>query len=166
MRQNQIQQDISRDMVLDGSFDIAAPEQDMGRPSLAARLQARLFASRFDRDVELGAVIIPGTPLALHVARITSMKERHSLARALRGAVEVTDSFRRGVSARVPIHSGQVAGCRSEIEQITSLLQAPVPVHPRGMARLRTLLTNGGGPLYQGGSGSLAAELRAVLAAL
>ena len=122
MRQNQIQQDISRDMVLDGSFDIAAPEQDMGRPSLAARLQARLFASRFDRDVELGAVVIPGTPLALHVARITSMKERHSLARALRGAVEVTDSFRRGVSARVPIHSGQVAGCRSEIEQITSKL--------------------------------------------
>jgi len=39
-------------------------------------------------------------------------------------------------------------------------------VHPRGMARLRMLLTDGTGPLYDGGSGSLAAELRAVAAAL
>lgn len=78
MRQNQFHQDINQDIVLDGRFEIAAPEHDMGRPSLAARLMARLFASRLDREVEAGTVVVPGTPLAAHVARLTSVQERHS----------------------------------------------------------------------------------------
>ena len=166
MRQNQIQQDINQDIVLDRNFDISAQEQDMGRPSLAARLQARLFASRLNREVEAGAVVVPGTPLAVHVARLTSVQQRQALARGLCRAVDATDSPRQGVSVPFPIHSGRVAGCRSEIDQITSLLESPRPVRPRGMARLWTLLTDGTGPLYDGGSGSLAAELRAVMAAL
>ena len=170
MRQNQfhqdINQDINQDIVLDGRFEIAAPEHDMGRPSLAARLMARLFASRLDREVEAGTVVVPGTPLAAHVARLTSVQERHSLARGLRRVLDTTGSNRRGINSPFPIHSGQVAGCRSEIEDITLLLHSPRPVHPRGMARLRILLTDGTGPLFQDGSGSLAAELRAVRAAL
>lgn len=165
MRQNQFQQDINQHIVLDGNFDTAAPEQDMGRPSLTARLLARLFAFRLDREVEAGAVVVPGTPLAAHVERLTSVKERHSLARALRRTIAAT-STQHGVSTRVPIHSDQVAACRSEIDHITLLLHSPRPVHPRGMARLRNLLSDGTGPLYRDGSGSLAAELRAVLAAL
>jgi len=39
-------------------------------------------------------------------------------------------------------------------------------VRARGMARLRMLLSDGTGPLYRAGRGSLAAELRGVLAAL
>jgi hypothetical protein len=150
---------------LDG-LDIAAPEQDMGRPSLAARLQARLLASRLDREIEAGAVVVPGTPLAAHVARLTSVEQRHCLARGLRRAVDRAESTRRRVSGPFPIGSGQVAECRSEIDHITLLLHSPRPVHPRGMARLRMLLTDGTGPLYDGGSGNLAAELRAVVAAL
>ncbi len=162
MRQNQFQQDT----ILDG-WDIAAPEQDMGRPPLAARLQARLFAWRLDREIEAGAVVVPGTPLAAHVARLTSVKQRDSLARGLRRAVDRAESTRGCVSGPFPIGSGQVAECRSEIDHITLLLHSPRPVHPRGMARLRMLLTDGTGPLYDGGgSGSLAAELRAVVAAL
>ena len=166
MRQNQFQQDINQDIFLDDSFDIAAPEQDMGRPSLAARLQARLSASRLDHEVEAGAMVVPGTPLAAHVARLTSVKQRQALARGLRRAVDATDSPGHGVRAPFPIHSGRIAASRAEIDQITSLLESPRPVHPRGMARLRMLLTDGTGPLYDGGSGSLAAELRAVAAAL
>lgn len=166
MRQNQFQEDIDQDVILDGSFDIAAPEHDMGRPSLATRLRARLFASKLDREVETGAVVVAGTPLAVHVARLTSVKERHSLARTLRRAVDAAESTRPGVSSPFPIHSGQIAACRPEIEHITLLLHSPRPVHPRGIARLRTLLTDGTGPLYDGGSRNLAAELRAVLAAL
>jgi len=166
MRQKQFQQDINQDIILDGSFDIAAQEQDMGRPSLAARLRAHLFASRLDREVDAGAVVVPGTPLAAHVARITAMRHRHTLACGLRRAVDAAGSTRRGVGAPFPIHSDRVQGCRSEIDHITLLLQSPRPVHPRGIARLRMLLTDGTGPLYDGGSGSLAAALRAVVAAL
>jgi hypothetical protein len=46
------------------------------------------------------------------------------------------------------------------------LLHSPRPVRARGVARLRLLLSDGTGPLYRSGRGSLAAELRGVLAAL
>jgi hypothetical protein len=42
----------------------------------------------------------------------------------------------------------------------------PPAVRARGMARLRILLTDGRGPMYRNDRGSLAAELRGVLAAL
>jgi len=40
------------------------------------------------------------------------------------------------------------------------------PVRARGMARLRILLSDGRGPLYRTGRGTLGAALRGVLAAL
>ncbi len=52
------------------------------------------------------------------------------------------------------------------IDDITLLLHSPRPVRARGMARLRMLLSDGRGPMYRNGRGSLAAELRGVLAAL
>jgi len=45
-------------------------------------------------------------------------------------------------------------------------LHAPVPVRARGIARLRMLLSDGTGPLYRPGRGSLGAALLGVLAAL
>ena len=71
----------------------------MGRPSLAARLQARLSASRLDREVEAGAMVVPELRWP-HVARLTSVKQRQALARGLRRAVDATDSPWRGVRAR------------------------------------------------------------------
>lgn len=166
MRQNQFQQDVKQDIVVDGGFDIAAPEQDMGQPTLAARLRARLTASRLDREVEAGAVVVPGTPLAAHVARLTSARQRRKLANGLTHAVDAAARARPGVNRPFPIHSDKVAACSPEIEHITELLRSQRPVNPRGIARLRMLLADGTGPLYDGGSGSLAAQLRAALAAL
>lgn len=166
MRHNQFQQDVDRHIVVDDGFDVAAPERDMGHPTLAARLQARLFASRLDREVEAGAAVVPGTSLAVHVARLTSANERRSLANGLTRAVEAAAGARPGVNRPFPIHSDQVAACGPEIEHITQLLRSQRPLDPRGIARLRMLLADSTGPLYDGGSGSLDAQLRAVLAAL
>ena len=49
---------------------------------------------------------------------------------------------------------------------MTLRLQSPRPVSARGMARLRLLLSDGVGPLYQFGRGDLAGRLGAALAAL
>ena len=134
--------------------------------TVTARLKARLFAGRLDRDVDDGIAPLPGSPLAVHMARLISVDEREALARSLRHALAEVDEERRGVCARIPVDPERLASCRDVIDDITLRLHAPRPVRARGMARLRMLLSDGSGPLYGTGRGSLAAALRGVLAAL
>ncbi|WP_445165243.1 hypothetical protein ACTXG7_15025 [Mycolicibacterium sp. Dal123E01] len=121
--------------------------------TLASRLRARLFAGRLDREAEVGLVPLPGSSLAVHLARLASAEERHTLAHELRHLL--TD-----------LHPERLAACRGVIDDITLLLHSPRPMRARGMARLRILLSDGTGPLYRNGRGSPAAALRGVLAAL
>jgi hypothetical protein len=64
------------------------------------------------------------------------------------------------------VHGAGVLAAEHVIDDVTLLLHSPHPVRARGMARLRLLLSDGAGPLYNPGSGSLVAALRGVLAAL
>ena len=66
----------------------------------------------------------------------------------------------------IPVHRAGVVAAEELIDDVTLVLHSPRPVRARGMARLRLLLSDGAGPLYRPGSGSLIAELRGVLAAL
>jgi len=147
---------------------VHAPVSDaeQQKATAAARLRARLFAGRLDRDVEDGVAPMPGSPLAVHVARLTSVDEREALARSLRHALGDVRGDHGPFSPRIPVNPDRLAGCRGVIDDITLRLHAPRPVRARGMARLRMLLSDGTGPLYRAGRGSLAAELRGVLAAL
>lgn len=151
---------------LPGGFDAPESAEPIAHAALGARLRARLFAGRLDREVEAGIVPLAGSSLAVHTARLTSVDEREALARTLRQALVDPQLDRPGFSPRVPVHPERLAGCRRVIDDITLLLHAPRPVRARGMARLRMLLSDGTGPLYRNGRGSLAAELRGVLAAL
>ena len=135
-------------------------------PTLVTRLQARFLAGRLDRDLEAGILAEPGSALALHMVRVTSVEERQALARSLRHAISGPCDTSRVVPMRVPVHPQRIAACHDVIDDITLLLHSPRPVRARGMARLRMLLSDGRGPLYRNGCGSLAAELRGVLAAL
>ena len=135
-----------------------------GNPS--ARLRARLFAGRLDRDVDHGIAPLPGSPLAVHMARLTSIEERDALTHSLRQVVADLHRERPLFSSRIPVHRERLATCRDVVDDITLRLQAPRPVRARGIARLRMLLSDGRGPLFRSGRGSLPAELRGVLAAL
>jgi hypothetical protein len=135
-------------------------------PTLITRLHARFFAGRLDRDIEAGVPAEPSTALALHMVRVTSVEERQALARTLRHVASDPRDTGRVVPMRIPVHPQRVAACRDVIDDITLLLHSPRPVRARGMARLRMLLSDGSGPLYRNSRGSLAAELRGVLAAL
>lgn len=132
---------------------------------LLTRLRARAAASRLDREVVAGLVPTPGSPLDVHVGRLTSVREREGIARAFRRLLSATDTRPRAL-LRVPLLSHQIGECRDVIDDITMRLHSPRPVRAEGMARLRMLLSDGTGPLYCDGGASLSEELRNALAAL
>jgi hypothetical protein len=142
------------------------PRRGHSRPSIRARLTARLRAPRFDRALAVGVPAPAGSALAAHAARLSSVAERHAVARALRRAVRDATDTRATRTGRVPMHPANIAAAQALIDEVTRRLQAPDPVNTRGMARLRQLLSTGTSPLYRHRRGDLAGRLSAALAAL
>jgi hypothetical protein len=136
------------------------------RPSLVARLKARLTAYQFDRQLAVGVTAPAGSALAAHQARLTSVAERESIALALRQAVHDARTGGTPLCARIPVHLNNIAAAEDLIDTITLRLHSPRPVNARGMARLRVVLSDGCGPMYESGRGDLSGRLGAALAAL
>jgi hypothetical protein len=140
--------------------------RDDARPSIRARLTARVRAGRFDQALAVGVRAPAGSALAAHAARLTSVAEREELARTLRGIVREAKDTGAALSMRVPLHRPNIAAAEAVIDDVTLRLHARPPVSARGMARLRRLLADGCGPLYRYGRGDLSGRLGAALAAL
>jgi len=153
------------DTATQGRRSIVVLTPDIAQAPLLTRARARVGAHKLDREVIAGVVPIPGSPLEVHLARLTSVREREGVARAFRQVVNTVNTNSRALM-RVPMLSNQISQCRDVIDDITMRLHSPRPVHPEGMARLRMLLSDGTGPLYCDGGASLEAELRDALAAL
>lgn len=135
------------------------------RPPLIARLVARMRAGQYDRQLSVGVPAKPGTALAAHEARLTSVAEREAVARVLRHALtDASDTCM--FSSRLPLNSPNIAAAEALIEAVTLRLHSPRPVSARGMARLRQVLSDGSGPFYKFGRGDLSGRLGAALAAL
>jgi hypothetical protein len=139
---------------------------DVRSPDWPRRVRARLIASRLDRDLDAGLPVVAGTVRAAHADRIISLSERHRLSCGLRTALDRAHRRDTGVSLRIPLQYKKILADAALIGQILQRLDATQPVRPRGMARLRLLLGDGLGPLYTSGTGSLAEQLRGVIAAL
>ena len=105
------------------------------RPSVRARVTARLRARRFDRALAVGVPAPAGSALAAHAARLTSVAERHTVARVLRRAVRDAKDTRATQSGRVPMHRANIASAEALIDEVRLRLHAPRPVNARGMAR-------------------------------
>jgi hypothetical protein len=135
------------------------------RPSVVARVIARLRADKFDHQLAVGVPAPAGSALAVHQERLTSTTEREAVARSLRQAVRDADSG-AVFSSRIPVHPRNIAAAEGLIDAITLRLHSPAPVNARGMARLRRVLADGSGPLYWYGEGDLGGRLGAALAAL
>jgi hypothetical protein len=136
------------------------------RPSMAARVKARLQAHQLDRQLAVGVPAAAGSALAVHQARVTSEAEREAVARTLRNAVCDAHSGVVPLSSRIPVHLNNVLDAEDVIDAITLRLHSPRPVGARGMARLRAVLSDGSGPMYRYGRGDLSGRLGAALAAL
>ena len=135
-------------------------------PPLTARVVAWLRAGHFDQLLAVGAAAPERSPLAAHEARLTSPRERESIARALRTAVHDARAHVNPLSSRIPLHLTNIADAEDLIDAVTLRLHSPRPVSARGMARLRRLLSDGCGPLYRFGRGDLRGRLGAALAEL
>lgn len=136
------------------------------QPRWNARMRARLLAHRLDRRVDQGVRPLPGSLLAAHHHRLSTTVERADLARGLALVLRDAAEGPAVLNPRVPVRTPEVLRCADVIEELRTRLTSSGPVRTRGMARLRILLTDGRGPLYRKGDGSLRAALRGVLAAL
>lgn len=143
-----------------------AANSDTVHTSLRAHLTARLFANRLDRQLAVGFTGSAGSALAIHALRLESDKERYAIARALRRAVTQARYGRPPHAPSVPVHRRNIANAEDLIDTITLRLHSPRRIGVKGMARLRLLLSDGCGPMYEHGRGDLAGRLRAALAAL
>src|ERR1700738_32870 len=93
------------------------------RPSLAARVTARLRAHRLDRQPAVGGPGPAGRALAVHQARVTSVAERQAIARALRLAERDARAGGNPRSSRISVHPNNNA-----------VGQGPVGTLPHGAA--------------------------------
>jgi hypothetical protein len=130
------------------------------------RLLVRARASALDHDLAAGASPDANVPLAVHARRLCEPGQRRVLARSLARIVAAADAptARR---LRAPVCRPAVQGARAELAAVAGRLRATGPVDVHGMARIRTLLADGTGPLYRSAAPEqLRNELTAVLHAL
>ena len=133
---------------------------------LWARFLAWLRSGHFDRQLAVAATVHASTPLAVHADRVTSLSERENVARAFRRCVRDAYSDPPVRTSRIEVDASGVVAAEEIIDSITLRLHSPRPVTARGMARLRLLLADGGGPLYRYGRGDLEGRLTAAFVAL
>ncbi len=118
-------------------------------PRGRVRLSALLRAGTLDRELAAG---VPSWRSPGHAARavwLTQPRRRRGLARALEILVERSKQpVKRGRSSAVEPCREQVRDALREIMAITSRLRSSEPIDARGVALLRALVTDGGGPCY------------------
>jgi hypothetical protein len=136
------------------------------RVHLWERLEARLRSATLDRELAEGASPDSSVALAVHAEHLHANGQRSLLARSLRrvSAAPDTAAARR---LRAPLDREAVRRARAELEALAGRLASSEPLDVRGVARVRTLLSDGTGPLYQETDPArLRRELAATLASM
>src|SRR3954470_4839563 len=89
------------------------------RPSLVARVTARLRAYHLDRQLAVGVPAPTGSALAVHQARLTSVAEREVIARALRQALQEAHCGVNPLASRIRVHANNISAAEDMINAIT-----------------------------------------------
>lgn len=133
------------------------------RPSPKLGLQVLIHRRQLDRQLAEGHNSAGDPQLTMRAAQLTGPAARARLARMLREAVCSLDdsALAQYLRPEAPLATASVRACAREINDLSQALTAPNP-DVRGVAIVRTLLTDGTGPLYIGGQPG---ELRAVVLA-
>jgi hypothetical protein len=112
------------------------------------RLVVRLRSSALDQELAAGASPEATVALAVHAGRLCEPAQRRLLARSLTRIVAASDLPARS-RLKAPVCRPAVQQARPELAALAGRLSASGPVDVRGLARVRTLLADGTGPLYQ-----------------
>ncbi|MGD9619988.1 MAG: hypothetical protein AB7G47_06820 [Mycolicibacterium sp.] len=143
------------------------------RAGLLARAAARVLSPRLDRQLAAGCPATAGALLGAHAARLGSSAERHNLASSLRlmlcraltpGHSSPSMQYARPAYALLQPNYAAIVAAQATVRRIIALLtDSNRPIKPRAIARLRILLCDGTGPLYQGSRESLVEELHVII---
>jgi len=113
------------------------------------RIVARLLAAWIDRDLARETVSLSTVTHAARAGQWTSGRSRRSLARSLDLLVERAERAAPShISAAILPCREQVRDALPEIMAISARLRTAEPVDARGIAMLRAVLGDGGGPCY------------------
>jgi hypothetical protein len=123
-------------------------ELTMRRVRLRDRLSARFRAAALDAALVAGTSPESTVLLALHAEQLLAPAQRRLLARSLRRIVAVSEAPLGGRRA-VPLNRDAVLRNREEFESLAQRLSSAEPLDVRGVAKVRTLLSDGSGPLYR-----------------
>jgi hypothetical protein len=130
------------------------------------RLAARSHASALDAELAAGASPESSVTLAVHAGRLSEPAQRRLLARSLTRIVAASEAP-AGRRLATPVCRASVQRTRAQLAAVAGRLTASGPVDVQGVARVRMLLADGTGPLYQPAPPDrLRNELAAVLVAL
>ncbi len=112
------------------------------------RLLVRARTSVLDRELAAGASPESSLALAIHAGRLCEPAQRWLLARSLTRVIAVSDAP-AGRRLKAPVCRPSVRRARDELSAVVGRLTASGPVGVQGVARIRELLADGTGPLYQ-----------------
>lgn len=130
---------------------LASTAHSRGRPkpTLEDRLIARMLAPWLDRELARGMAASLSAPHTARARQLTEDRTRRAVARSLDRLIERAENPR----SRFPLAA--VPPCREQVRDATALLLATAsrlrsgePVDACGIARLKTLLRDPGGPCY------------------
>lgn len=128
---------------------------------------SRTMARTLDGDLARGASPDATVRLSLRAQRLTGMRERRSLAHAIRRFVDQAGHPAGQRWPPVPVCWDRVRAAAAEFEGLAGRLASPAPVSARGVAQVSMLLRDGCGPLYRRSNpDSLTARVRQAVTAL
>jgi hypothetical protein len=113
---------------------------------------ARLRGAHIDARLAQGIEPWHSPVYAARCRQLTNERSRHTLARSLELLVEDADERPRlSLSSVVHPSRARVHEARPLLLMIASRLRSDAPVHPRAVAAIRVLLSDGAGPVYAHG---------------
>ncbi len=147
---------------LAGTLPATTPQSERsslkeGVPSLRARswsvvvaIAARVQAPRLDRALARGDDPTSDRVLHRRAQQLTTRRARERLADALEAHLaEAHRPARRGYGPAVPLCRVEVLWAAPELRRLALCLRGNGEVPAQAIARVRRLLTDGHGPLYQ-----------------
>jgi hypothetical protein len=120
------------------------------RYSIRDRVRARILPGALDQALASGACEYATAALELRARALQRPSVSYELGSTLRRLLG--DAHHpRGRHARIEPARTRVLAVEQELRLLASRLQAPQPVAVAAIAKVRVLLSDGTGPLYQGG---------------
>jgi hypothetical protein len=141
-------------------------ETDM-RDHLLLRLRTRWGRDALDEKLAFGADPTESRELALRAAQLRSKPWRDRIATQIERVLDDARHQPRGRAAEVVLlRRSEISAHAPELSALTARLRADVPIDARGVAMAARLVSDGTGPLYRDGVGSLPEAVGAARLAL